>query len=93
MPSIMGPGRAGTRLTRMAALPRWSSTPSLPHRCETASPSANHLHEVEQWRLAEPALCPHPHQYHQRAAVSLQGQLYKQRIVHCKKKVTLLKFV
>ena len=40
MPSIMAPGKAGTRLAKIAALPLCSSTPSLPQRWETASPSS-----------------------------------------------------
>ena len=40
MPSTLASGRAGTLLPSKAALPRWRSTPSLPHKWEIASPSS-----------------------------------------------------
>ena len=40
MPSTQASGRAGILLPSRAALPRWRSTPSLPHKWEIASPSS-----------------------------------------------------
>ena len=37
---MWAPGKAGTRLPRIAALPRWRRIPSLPQRWEVASDSS-----------------------------------------------------
>ena len=39
MPSMAGPGKAGTRFPSSATLPRWRRIPNLPQRWEIASPS------------------------------------------------------
>ena len=80
MPSIAGPGKAGTRFPRSATFPRWRRIPSLPQRWEIASPSIASPRFWNDHRILKTVMIDHSesvdHKCRLLASVCLRSGLY-----------------